>query len=71
MKQHMNAWMEFLIRYRSPDANWTVAKSATAAWLVSRSGRVPVLSFDSEIRGTLNGSTRPYPSWDNIQWVSI
>lgn len=67
--EHMNAWMEFLIRYRSPDANWTVAKSATAAWLVSHSGRVPVLSFDSEIRGTLNGSTPPYPSWDNIQWV--
>ncbi|GJZ29937.1 hypothetical protein Tco_0574984 [Tanacetum coccineum] len=28
---------------------------------------IPILKFDPSIRGTLNGTTCPYPSWDDVQ----
>nr|GEY35443.1 hypothetical protein [Tanacetum cinerariifolium] len=59
--------MELLIRSRPHDARWTVAKSGTAS--LHRGSNIFLLQTDRHLRGTLDGSTRPYPSWDVVNWV--
>ena len=49
---------------------WTVARSWTASVSQTENGNVSMLSFNPSLRGTLDGSTRPYPSWDVVRWVS-
>ncbi|GJW04121.1 phospholipase-like protein [Tanacetum coccineum] len=51
------------------DARFTVAKVGTA-WLHPRS-KIFIIETDRHIRGTLDGSTRPYPSWDDVDWVPL
>ncbi|GKC30836.1 hypothetical protein Tco_1038130 [Tanacetum coccineum] len=63
----MNAWIEILIRSRPQDADWTVSKSGRAC--VHPENNQFIIQTDPHIIGTLDGSTRPYPSWKNINWV--
>ncbi|GJT46313.1 hypothetical protein Tco_0955028 [Tanacetum coccineum] len=63
----MNAWIEILIRSRPQDADWTVSKSGTTC--VHNENNQFMIQTDPHIIGTLDGSTRPYPSWKNINWV--
>ncbi|GKB02933.1 retrovirus-related pol polyprotein from transposon TNT 1-94 [Tanacetum coccineum] len=48
-------------------ARFTVAKSGTTS-LHPRSNRF-IIEMDPHIIGRLDGSTRPYPSWDDVDWV--
>lgn len=71
LKQQMNCWIELLIRNREAGANWTVAKSWTAStYPIGHGRRAPMLRMAPSIKGTLDGSTRPYPSWADVEWVS-
>ncbi|GKC84604.1 phospholipase-like protein [Tanacetum coccineum] len=51
------------------DARFTVSKSGTASQHF-RSQQF-IIEMDEHIKGTLNGLTRPYPSWDDVDCVSI
>ncbi|GJT03501.1 phospholipase-like protein [Tanacetum coccineum] len=63
----MNAWIEILIRSRPQNADWTVSKSGTAC--VHPENNRFMIQTDPHIIGTLDGSTRPYPSWKYVNWV--
>ena len=63
--------MELTIRNREFNVECTVAKSWTAAFNQLENGRSQsMLSIAPSLRGTLDGSTFPYPSWDHIRYVS-
>ncbi|GKC70391.1 hypothetical protein Tco_1116274 [Tanacetum coccineum] len=66
-KDQMNAWIEILIRSMPQDADWTVSKSGAAC--VHPENNQFIIQTDPHIIGTLDGSTRPYPSWKNVNWV--
>ncbi|GKE57772.1 hypothetical protein Tco_1496957, partial [Tanacetum coccineum] len=61
--------MELIIKNRQHDAKFTVTKSGTASQHF-RSQQF-LIETDEHIKGTLNGSTRPYPSWDDIECVHM
>ncbi|GJR01456.1 phospholipase-like protein [Tanacetum coccineum] len=63
-KQHMNSWMELLIRKRPLNANWTVAYTSTIS--VHPENNQFIIMNDPHVIGTLDGSTRPYPSWNDV-----
>ncbi|GKB01216.1 hypothetical protein Tco_0829260 [Tanacetum coccineum] len=63
----MNAWIELLIRDRPQNADWTMSKSGTAC--AHPENKWFMIQTDQHIIGTLNGSTRPYPSWKDVNWV--
>ncbi|GJW78666.1 phospholipase-like protein, partial [Tanacetum coccineum] len=63
----MNSWIEILIRSRPQDADWTVSKSGTTC--VHPENNRFLIQTDPHIIGMLDGSTRPYPSWKNVNWV--
>ncbi|GKE06554.1 phospholipase-like protein [Tanacetum coccineum] len=60
----MNSWMELLIRTRPPGARHTMAKSRTAS--MHPGSKMFVIETDEHIKGMLDGSSRPYPSWDEV-----
>ncbi|GJS43543.1 phospholipase-like protein [Tanacetum coccineum] len=62
--EHMNSWMEFLIRSRPLNANWTVAYTSTIS--VHPENNQFIIMNDPHVIGTLDGSTRPYPSWNDV-----
>nr|GEZ68847.1 hypothetical protein [Tanacetum cinerariifolium] len=64
---HMNSWVQILIRERTENANWTLAKSGTVC-LHPENNRFMILT-DPHIIGTLDGSVRPFPSWNDVTWV--
>nr|GEU77493.1 hypothetical protein [Tanacetum cinerariifolium] len=59
--------MELIIRNRPHDAQFTVAKAWTAS--LHPGSKMCIIKTDKHIRGTLDGSTHPCPSWDDIEWV--
>ncbi|GKA59710.1 phospholipase-like protein [Tanacetum coccineum] len=67
--EHMNAWMELMIRRRPSNANWTVAYTSTIS--VHPENNQFILHNDPHVIGTLDGSTRPYPSWNDVDWVFL
>ncbi|GJV04804.1 phospholipase-like protein [Tanacetum coccineum] len=67
--EHMNSWMEFLIRRRPLNANWTVAYTSTIS--VHPENNQFIILNDPHVIGTLDGSTRPYPSWNDVDWVFL
>ncbi|GJS08998.1 phospholipase-like protein, partial [Tanacetum coccineum] len=64
---HMNSWIQILIRERAENDNWTLSKSGTIC-LHPENNRFMILA-DPHIIGTLDGSMRPYPSWKDVNWV--
>nr|GEZ88804.1 hypothetical protein [Tanacetum cinerariifolium] len=58
---------DILIRERTENANWTLAKSGTIC-LHLENNRFMILT-DSHNIGTLDGSVRPFPSWNDVTWV--
>nr|GEW23333.1 retrovirus-related Pol polyprotein from transposon TNT 1-94 [Tanacetum cinerariifolium] len=64
---HMDSWVQILIRERTKNANWTLAKSATVC-LHLENNRFVILTDPHNI-GTLDGSVRPFPSWNDVTWV--
>ncbi|GJT82128.1 phospholipase-like protein [Tanacetum coccineum] len=67
--EHMNAWMELLIRYRSNNDPWTVAYTNTIS--VHPENQRFLIETDQHTIGTLDGSTRPYPAWSAVNWVFL
>ncbi|GKD55135.1 hypothetical protein Tco_1288522 [Tanacetum coccineum] len=67
-KLQINAWMELLIKTKQDHHSWNVAKVATTSF-TPIGDHTPILMLDQSIRGTLDGRTHPYPSWDYVQWV--
>ncbi|GJY86532.1 phospholipase-like protein [Tanacetum coccineum] len=65
--EHMNSWMELLIRLRRSDDPWTVAYTNTVS--VHPENQRFMLETDQHSIGTLDGSTRPYPAWSVVDWV--
>ncbi|GJR44369.1 phospholipase-like protein [Tanacetum coccineum] len=63
----INCWMELVIRNRKHGARFIVAKSGTASQ--HPGSQQFIIETDQHIKGTLDGSTRPYPSWDDVDWV--
>ncbi|GJS83937.1 phospholipase-like protein [Tanacetum coccineum] len=56
------------ISFENVDPNkCTVAKSGTAS--LHPGTYIFLLQMDRHLRGTLDGSTCPYPSWDDVYWV--
>ncbi|GJY92891.1 phospholipase-like protein, partial [Tanacetum coccineum] len=55
---------ELLIRSRPPGARYTVAKLGTAS--LHPGSKIFVIEMNQHIRGTLDGLTLPYPSWDDV-----
>ncbi|GJX17627.1 phospholipase-like protein [Tanacetum coccineum] len=64
---HMNSWIQILIRERIENANWTLAKSGTVC-LHQENNRFMILTDPHNIE-TLDGSVRPFPSWNDVTWV--
>nr|GEZ37904.1 RNA-directed DNA polymerase, eukaryota [Tanacetum cinerariifolium] len=58
---------KILIRERTENANWTLAKSSTIC-LHPENNRFMILTDPHNIR-TLDGSVRPFPSWNDVTWV--
>ncbi|GKD50331.1 hypothetical protein Tco_1279307, partial [Tanacetum coccineum] len=67
--EHMNAWMELLIRFRRSNDPWTVAYTNTIS--VHPENQRFLIEMDQHTIGTLDGSTRPYPAWSVVNWVLI
>nr|GEX34727.1 transcription factor bHLH69-like [Tanacetum cinerariifolium] len=67
VSKHMNSWMELLIRNRPKNASWTVAYTNTIS--VHMENQRFLIETDQHAIGTLDGSTRPYPAWNNVNWV--
>nr|GEW52473.1 hypothetical protein [Tanacetum cinerariifolium] len=65
--KHMNSWMELLIRRRNAKANWTVAYTGTIS--VHPENNRFIIPTDQHVIGTLDGTTRPYPAWNDVDWV--
>nr|GEU95494.1 hypothetical protein [Tanacetum cinerariifolium] len=61
---HMNLWIQILIRERTENANWTLAKSGTLC-LHQENNHFMILTDPHNI-GTLDGSVRPFPSWNDV-----
>ncbi|GJV66970.1 phospholipase-like protein [Tanacetum coccineum] len=66
-EDHINFWMELMIRDRPPGARYTVAKTRTSA-MIEKSNKF-VIETDFHLMGMLDGSSRPYPSWDDVDIV--
>ncbi|GJZ92273.1 phospholipase-like protein [Tanacetum coccineum] len=66
-EDHINCWMELMIRARPPSAQYTVAKTGTLAML-NMSNKF-VIETDFHLMGMLDGSLHPYPSWDDVDIV--
>nr|GEU88372.1 hypothetical protein [Tanacetum cinerariifolium] len=64
---HMDSLVQILIRERTENANWTLAKSGTVC-LHPKNNRFIILT-DPHIIGTLDGSVRPFPSRNDVTWV--
>ncbi|GJX38190.1 phospholipase-like protein [Tanacetum coccineum] len=62
-------WMELMIRDRPPGARYTVAKIGTSA-MIEKSNKF-VIETDFHLMGMLDGSSRPYPSWDDVDIVHM
>nr|GEX22224.1 phospholipase-like protein [Tanacetum cinerariifolium] len=60
---------DILIRGRTENANWTLAKSGTVC-LHPEYNRFMILTDPHNIE-TLDGSVRPFPSWNDVTWVLI
>ncbi|GJT16846.1 hypothetical protein Tco_0875552 [Tanacetum coccineum] len=67
--EHMNSWMELMIRRRPLNANWTVAYTGTIS--VHPDSNQFIIHNDPHIIGTLDGSTRPYPAWNAVDWPVV
>nr|GEX70379.1 phospholipase-like protein [Tanacetum cinerariifolium] len=61
---HMDSWIQILIRERTENANWTLAKSGTVC-LHPENNRFMILTDPHNIE-TLDGSVRPFPSWNDV-----
>nr|GEV90932.1 phospholipase-like protein [Tanacetum cinerariifolium] len=68
-EEHMNAWMELLIRFRRNNAPWTVAYTNTIS--VHPENQRFLIEMNQHTIGTLDGSTRPYPAWSVVNWVFL
>ncbi|GKA99703.1 hypothetical protein Tco_0827697 [Tanacetum coccineum] len=66
-EDHINCWMELMIRARPPSARYTVAKTGTSAML-DKSNKF-VIETDFHLMGMLDGSSHPYPSWNDVDIV--
>ncbi|GKD48079.1 phospholipase-like protein, partial [Tanacetum coccineum] len=66
-EDHINCWMELMIRARPPSARYTVAKTRTSAML-DKSNKF-VIETDFHLMGMLDGSSHPYPSWNDVDIV--
>nr|GEZ24493.1 hypothetical protein [Tanacetum cinerariifolium] len=64
---HMESWIQILIRKRTENANWTLAKSGTVC-LHPENNCFMILTDPHNIE-TLDGSVRPFPSWNVVTWV--
>nr|GEX66853.1 transposase, MuDR, MULE transposase domain protein [Tanacetum cinerariifolium] len=64
---HMDSWIQIIIRERTENANWTLAKSCIVC-LHQENNRFMIL-MDPHNNGTFDGSVRPFPSWNDITWV--
>nr|GEX15680.1 hypothetical protein [Tanacetum cinerariifolium] len=67
--EYMNSWMELMIRRRPLNANWTVAYTSTIS--VHPKNNQFIILKDHHVIGTLDGSTHPYPSWNDVDWVFL
>ncbi|GJT38169.1 phospholipase-like protein [Tanacetum coccineum] len=63
----INCWMELIIRARPPGARYTVAKTGMSS--LHLGSQKFILETDEHIIGMLDGSSRPYPSWDDVDIV--
>ncbi|GJV13288.1 phospholipase-like protein [Tanacetum coccineum] len=63
----INCWMELIIRARPPGARYTVAKTGMSS--LHMGSQKFILETDEHIIGMLDGSSRPYPSWDDVDIV--
>ncbi|GKA80079.1 phospholipase-like protein [Tanacetum coccineum] len=64
----INCWMELIIRARPPGARYRVAKTRMAS---SHLGTQKfILETDEHLIGMLDGSSRPYPSCDDVDIVN-
>nr|GEV69207.1 phospholipase-like protein [Tanacetum cinerariifolium] len=67
--EHMNSWMELMIRMRPLNANWKVAYTSTIS--VHPENNKFIILRDPHVIGTLDGFTRPYLSWKDVDWVFL
>ncbi|GJT78732.1 phospholipase-like protein [Tanacetum coccineum] len=63
----INCWMELVIRNRPYVARFRMEKARIASKHLG--SQMFVIEMNEHIKGTLDGSTRPYPSWDDVDWV--
>nr|GEW64608.1 hypothetical protein [Tanacetum cinerariifolium] len=63
---HMGSWIQILIRERTENANWTLAKSGIVC-LLQENNRFMILTHPHNIE-TMDGSVRPFPSWNDVTW---
>nr|GEV47496.1 hypothetical protein [Tanacetum cinerariifolium] len=61
--------MELMIKRRPLNANWIVAYTSTIS--VHPKNNQFIILKDPHVIGTLDGFTRPYPSWNDVDWAII
>ncbi|GJS64536.1 hypothetical protein Tco_0679100 [Tanacetum coccineum] len=64
--EHMNSWMELIIRRRNANAKWTVAYTSTIS--VHPENNQFIIPTDQHVIGTLDGTTHPYLAWNDVDW---
>nr|GEY76157.1 F-box protein At2g27310-like [Tanacetum cinerariifolium] len=62
-----DSWIQILIKEGTQNANWTLANSGTVC-LHQENNRFMILTDPHNIR-TLDGSVRPFSSWNDVTWV--
>nr|GEX21858.1 hypothetical protein [Tanacetum cinerariifolium] len=67
-RDHMDAWIQLLIRERPKNANWTLSKSGIVR-VHRKNNRFMMMMTNPHIMGTLDGTTRSYPAWKDVNWV--
>ncbi|GJU05299.1 hypothetical protein Tco_1121729, partial [Tanacetum coccineum] len=71
--EHMNSWVDLMIRRRPLNANWTVAYTSTIS--VHPENNQFIIMNDPHVIGTLDGSTRPqktqndYTFDEMVEWA--
>ncbi|GKD55400.1 phospholipase-like protein [Tanacetum coccineum] len=67
LSEQINCWMELIIRARPPGARNTMAKTGMAS--LHPGTQKFILETDEHIIGMLDGSSRPYLLWDDVDIV--
>ncbi|GKA47919.1 phospholipase-like protein [Tanacetum coccineum] len=67
--EHINAFIEVMMRKRPCNAQWTLGHSELVAFYKDSSNLMSMVSVVDVVRATIDGTNPRYPSWEKISQV--